>query len=234
MRNYLVIDGKPTSDFGVFISGVGIYDAPARDVKAVEVPGRNGDLLLDNGRFLNLEITYPAYIPQGFAAKFDAFKQYLYSRSGYFYIEDSYDPEHYRKAFYKSSLSPSLQILHRTGAFEMSFNCDPRRFRKDGEFINELSGNGSIFNPTLFRSKPLIRAFGTGFFYIGSIKTTITAANEYTDIDCEIMDCFKGATNCNGNVSCDDFSNLGLEPGVNNITLSGITKLEITPRWWEI
>lgn len=234
MRNILMIDGKPTSDFGVFISGVGTYNAPERDTTAVSVPGRNGDLLIDNGRFHNIEITYPCYIVKEFADKFNAFKNYLLSRNGYFKIEDSYDAEHYRKAFHNSGLVPSVQLLHRVGAFEITFNCNPQRFLKSGEDEIELTSSGVIYNPTLFRSKPLIRAYGTGYFYIGGIKTTITTADGYTDIDCEIMDCFKGSTNCNGNVSCDDFENLGLEPGDNNITMNGITKLIITPRFWEI
>lgn len=234
MRHLLTIDGKLTSDFGIFISGIGIYNAPERDIDSVSIPGRNGDLIIDNGRFKDVEITYPCCIVQEFANKFGAFKSYLLSRRGHFRLEDDYDADHYRKAYYKNSIEPETQILHRVGKFNITFICDPRRFLKSGDNVNVLTSNGSLFNPTYYESKPLIRAYGTGYFYIGSIKTTITAANEYTDIDCEIMDAFKGATNCNGNVSCDDFSNLGLEPGENNITLSGITKLEITPRWWEI
>ena len=60
---------------------------------------------------------------------------------------------------------------------------------------------------------------------------TISSANSYTDIDCDIMDAFKGSTNCNGNIS-GSFPTLA--PGDNTVDLpsSGITKIEIIPRWW--
>ena len=116
----------------------------------------------------------------------------------------------------------------------MTFDCDARRFLKNGDNIITLTANGSIFNPTYFDAKPLIRAYGTGSFTINDITVTITSANVYTDVDCEIMDAYKGTTNCNSNISTTNNEFPALRPGANNITLSGITKLEITPRWWTI
>ena len=63
---------------------------------------------------------------------------------------------------------------------------------------------------------------------------TITSADQYTDIDCEIMDAYKGATNCNGNIRTTDNKFPVLRAGQNNITKSGISRLEITPRWWTV
>jgi phage-related protein len=81
---------------------------------------------------------------------------------------------------------------------------------------------------------PLIRAYGTGTFTINGITVQITSASSYTDIDCDLQECFKDtlATNCNGNVVLTTFPEL--KPGENTISMSGITKLEITPRWWRL
>lgn len=89
-------------------------------------------------------------------------------------------------------------------------------------------------NPTLFDALPLLRVYGTGILGIGSHTITITAADVYTDIDCEMMDCFKGSANKNQYVqfSGNDFPTL--EPGVNGFTFSGITKVEVKPRWWSV
>lgn len=234
MRNYLTIGGKPSTDFGIYISGVGIYDAPERDVTQIEVPGRNGDLIYDNGRFRNVEIHYPCYIVNEFAEHFNGFKQYMYSDASYRRLEDTYDLDHYRLAQFKGPLTPDLQILHRTGAFDLSFTCDPRRFLKSSDYAVTLTESSMIFNPTYFKSKPLLRVYGTGSFTIGDIEVTISSADVYTDIDCELLECYKGSTNCNGNVTCDSFSDLGLESGENTIMFDGITQLDITPRYWEI
>ena len=234
MRHLLTIDGKPTSDFGIFISGVGIYNAPERDVDSVSIPGRNGDLTIDKGRFKDIKITYPCYIVQEFADKFSAFKSYLLSRRGHFRLEDDYDADHYRRAYYKDSIEPETQILHRVGKFNIAFICDPRRFLKSGDNVNVLTSNGSLFNPTYYDAKPLIRAYGTGSFTVNDITVTITSANQYTDINCEIMDAYKGATNCNGNIRTTDNKFPEFRPGQNNITLNGVTRLEITPKWWTV
>lgn len=91
-----------------------------------------------------------------------------------------------------------------------------------------------IENPTLFDALPFLRVYGTGILGIGSHTITITAADVYTDIDCEMMDCFKGSANKNQYVqfSGNDFPTL--EPGVNGFSFSGITKVEVKPRWWSV
>ena len=62
----------------------------------------------------------------------------------------------------------------------------------------------------------------------------ITSASSYTDIDCDLQECYKDslATNCNGNVVLTSGSFPKLNPGTNAVTLSGISKLVITPRYW--
>ena len=65
-RQHIIIAGRDLADFGVYISGNGTYNAPARDVKSVAIPGRNGELTLDNGRFKNVTVKYPAFIVEDF------------------------------------------------------------------------------------------------------------------------------------------------------------------------
>lgn len=53
------------------ISGYGTYGAPERDVEMVAIPGRNGDLIFDNGRFTNAEVYYDIGWARGFGGDFD-------------------------------------------------------------------------------------------------------------------------------------------------------------------
>lgn len=93
----------------------------------------------------------------------------------------------------------------------------------------------TIENPTLFDAKPLLRVYGSGTVGIGEYTFTISEADEYTDIDCEMMDCFKGAVNKNPYVTFSNYEFPVLVPGVNKITMgAGITKIEITPRWYSV
>lgn len=91
-----------------------------------------------------------------------------------------------------------------------------------------------IDNPTLFDAKPLLRVYGTGTLGIASSTITISSADVYTDIDCELMDCYKGSANKNAYVvfSSNDFP--VLKPGKTGFTFSGITQVDITPRWFSV
>ena len=234
MREYFTFNGKSSTDFEVWISGNGIYKAPERDIETVAVPGRNGELTIDNGRYNNVDITYPAFVFKDFRQNFDAFKAFLMSERGYKELRDSYDPEHYRLARFIQALEPEMMVRNKMGQFDIVFNCDPRRFLISGKKKKTYTAAGTINNTFPFEALPVIRAYGTGSFSIGETTVTISTASGYTDIDCEMQEAYKGSTNCNNNITLSGGEFPRLLPGENAITLSGITSLEITPRWWQI
>lgn len=229
MRNFLTFDGVNSTDFGVYINGNQTYNAPARSREVISVPGRNGDLIIDNGRYENTELVYHAFIYRGFSLNVEGFRNFLLSKTGYKRLEDTYHPTEYREAIYSGNFEAEVVDWLEAGEFDLTFNCRPQRFQKDGERVIEYTASGSIMNMTSMIAKPLIRVYGTGRFAVNNSFFTISSANVYTDIDCEIMDAYKGTTNCNGNVSGKFPEFL---PGINSITFDGVTKLEITPRWW--
>ena len=65
--NYFTLDNKKSLDYGLYITGSGAFNAPERDVETVEVPGRNGNLIIDRGRFKNVVQSYKAFIHKDFA-----------------------------------------------------------------------------------------------------------------------------------------------------------------------
>lgn len=232
-RNYFTFDGKKSSDYGVYISGSHVFDAPERDESIVEVPGRNGTLTLDNGRYKNKELKYPAFIISDFDANVEALRNYLLTKRGFFRLEDSYHPHQYRLAKWSGGIEVDPHASLLGGKFDITFSCYPQRFLKEGEKTIEITGATTIYNPFPNAALPLIRAYGTGTFTISGITVQITAANTYTDIDCDLQEAYKDtlATNKNSNVKITgDFPSLN--PGNNAISLSGISKLIITPRWW--
>ena len=58
--NSLTFDGENSLDYGIYITGEGVYDAPGRAVEMVTIPGRNGTLAIDQGRFENIDVKYAA------------------------------------------------------------------------------------------------------------------------------------------------------------------------------
>ncbi len=236
MINYLTFAGRSTNEFGIWISGEGTYGAPERNVQTQEVAGRNGNLLFDMGNFRNITLKYPAAIKTDMPSRIRDFLNFAGSQVGYQRLEDTYHPYEYRMARFQSKLSiDSAGYMNRSGQFTLEFDCKPQRFLKSGEDSIDFTGSGILYNRTEFDAKPLLRVFGSGAgsVGIGSQTITISSISEYVDIDCEIMDAYKGAVNCNGNVSFTD--DIVLKPGNNNIAKSGnISKVTIIPRWWII
>ena len=236
MINWIVFNHKSLKDFGVFISGSGTYNAAERDVETIEIAGRNGNLTLDNGRYKNISLTYPAFIMEDFSENSQALRNFLLSQKGYLRLEDTYHPEEFRLARWNGEFSTEPIDELYGGEFSLTFDCYPQRFTKEGEYPIEITQATTIKNGNLVSALPLIRAYGTGSFTVGGIGVQITSANGYTDIDCDLQEAYKDtlATNCNANIVLTNGVFPQLVPGDNAITLTGITKLEITPRWWRL
>lgn len=234
MKNYITFAGMDSTEFNIGISGSGTFDSPERDVEQVSIPGRNGDLLIDNKRFKNVTVTYPAFIASKFKGNFDGFRAFMLSKRGYQRLEDTYHPDEFRMAEYRGPIKPDVKVLNIAGEFNVEFNCKPQRWLKVGEIAIDLTASGVINNPTLYEAKPLIRAYGTGTIAIGDNSITVTTASVYTDIDCEIMEAYKDGTDCNSNITLGSDEFPSLEPGDNTITISGFSNVSIIPRWWTI
>lgn len=234
MNNFFTYAGKRSLDFGVLISGSGRFNAPERNVQKTEVPGKNGDLTYDLGNFKNQIIPYPAYIKDDMPDRSRELFNYLASLTGYQRLEDTYYPNEYLMARCLTNIEVSpAGYKNREGSFTISFDCKPQRFLKSGEDPVTFTANGRILNRTLQEAKPLLRIYGTGAgtVGVGSETITILSISTYVDIDCEIMDAFKGSTNCNGNVEFTD--EIVLKPGENGVAMTGnISRVDITPRWW--
>lgn len=234
MRNYLVYAERNLIEFGVLqVDSIDAWPKPLRKLTKVSVPGRNGDLLIDEGTFENVTIPYKLIIPYGFRQNYLNLASFLCSIAGYKRLEYSGDPEVYRMARVQNDLQPTAGAFIRNGSFVVSFDCKPQRWLKSGENWVSFASSGGIFNPTSQKAQPIIRIYGTGTIMIGSKTITVnTAGTEYIDFDCETLDASEGAYNRNSNIEID-FQDLSLNPGNNGITLNGVTA-QIKPRWWEV
>lgn len=233
MMNYFTFDGVSSKNYGVYISGLKAYKSPERDEQKVEVPGRNGDLLYDNKRFKNVSIPYECHIEDDVDRNIAGIQELFAAHTGYHRLEDTLHPEYYRIARMSGTIDATTDTYKRKARFTITFDCKPQKYLKSGEMpITFTERSFDIFNPTQFPAKPLIRVYGKGTMGIGSDTITIADADGYTDLDCELMDAYKGVTNKNSYLTLNTGVFPQLRPGKTGITLgTGITKVEITPRW---
>ena len=193
--------------------------------------------MLDNGRYKNKKMTYPALIIENFKENFESLLDFLVSQKGYIRLEDSFLPDMYVLARYSGETNPKKMVdTSKKGSFVLTFDRKPQKFLKEGDKAIILEDSGTIKNQYNQDALPLIRAYGTGSFSIGDISVQITSANGYTDIDCELQEAYKDdfETNCNSNIVLTNDVFPKLVKGSNLVTMSGITKLEIKPRWWKL
>lgn len=235
MIGEITLNGKSSKDFQVYLTDAGIYGMPERDTDTIQIDGRNGDLVVDNGRYKNKRVTFPCIIVDNFAENFSAFIGYILNQRGYIRIENSFKADEFILGRYVGDVEPKITMYAEKGKFELEFDRKPQRYIKDGELVRTFISNGVIFNQYTGVALPLVRVYGTGTLTIGNVSIVINSVNQYVDIDCEMQDAFKGTTNCNGNIVLSNNKFFELVQGENNITkTSGISRVEITPRWWRL
>lgn len=231
----LTFDGVDLfTTFGLHISGSGTFDDPERDVESVEVPGRNGSIIIDNGRYKNRDQKYSASIAKDTRETFEnnvrGLLDYLSSKHGYCKLADTYHTG-YIMARYKGPTSVEPIDSLSGGTFELTFDCKPQRYTADADTVITLAAAGSLSNVTNQTALPLIKVTGTGSFMVGADTVTVTETGVI--IDCELMDCYDAdGVNKNSTVTIDTFPSL--PPGSTGITMTGVTQLDITPRWFTV
>lgn len=139
--NSFTFDDENSLDSGIYITGEAVFNAPKRAVEMVNVPGRNGAIAIDEGRFENIPVTYPAgcYADNmaDFAEKVAKFRNILASRFTYKRLIDSYHPNEFRMGLYRSGLEVDAVRYNSAGEFKIEFDCKPQRFLLSGEVPTE-------------------------------------------------------------------------------------------------
>jgi len=158
-------DNIKSSDYGVWISGEATFNTPERDVTVVEVPGRNGTLTYDNGRWKNVQITYPCFMSGDFSKDFDAFKNAIMPKLGYLRLEDTYHPNGYRMGRLYGGIKPKPGPYNRSAQFDLTFDCWPQFFLlQDSDlFPTSIQIIGSPYTleniPLVSYSQPSVRVY---------------------------------------------------------------------------
>ena len=93
MMHLLIYNGESSYDYGLLVGAQKSYNAPKRDVTKYSIAGRNGDLVMDNGRFENVQIDYSIVCKSDFETLSDAITAWLKNPTEYCRLEDSHHPE---------------------------------------------------------------------------------------------------------------------------------------------
>ena len=224
---------------------INIDNAPKREQEEIVVPGRNGALIIDKNQYSNVELGYTIIFYENVRSqalgttareRAESCKNMLLSKSGYKQLKDTQQlSTDYYMAIVSRDLEPVISTDDNLAKFEVWFSRKPQIYMSSGALEWMVTNTANITNPTRFDAQPLITAYGAGTFKVNDQTITISSADEYTVIDSEMMDCYKGSVSKNGLVTFSDHEFPVLVPGVNAVEISsGITKLLVVPRWWRL
>ena len=173
MQHSIIFGGVNSADFDLYIGGEGTFNAPKRAVELVSVPGRNGEIAIDQGHFENIEVEYTVINQEAdldtFAAKLAGFRNAICALRGYQRLEDTFHPDEFRMVLFVDEMEVKPIEYATASEFKITFNCKPQRFLTSGETEIDLpSVSNTVTNPTLFASSPLIESVGNGEIIISS------------------------------------------------------------------
>jgi len=234
----LKFNGVSTEELGVVIQNTPSYSYPERDMETTHIPGRNGDIVIDNNCYKNVARQYNLakgyFQTKGFSPNANTLVSWLTSSKGkYCRLEDDYDPEVYRLAMYNEGASITNFFDEALSAV-VSFNCKPQRFLKSGEFPVKYTGNKAIINnPTAYDSLPKIKMENipddmrvymlTILDKDGNETSSISFSNidnEYFYIDSEKQNCYDNENDINEKIGLNGNDFPVLKPQENTLKIA--------------
>lgn len=238
VNTYIEFDGVSSKDLGVVVEGYPGRVLQERDIDFFDVPGRNGSLLIDYGRYKNYTQEYVIHWFDKDISTRDV-SEWL-NKSGYKQLVDDSHPSHYRMASFIGPIDVENR-LNVLGRCKISFNCKPQFFRVLSDDIGLQSGIGEIEN-TGQPSLPLLYIAYTGYggtIYIGDnqIKISEDMPQEPFYFDCETNNAYSvdGVSNLNKYISLNTNGLIYLNKGKTTFdSLGGIYRINVSPRWWDL
>ena len=170
----MTFNGISTLDAGVIIQTPPVYEFPTKRIDVIQVQGKNGDIVIDKNTYnnVNREYNLASVIGQdgSFIGNVRVLVDWLSSVSGYARLEDSYEPDYFRLAMYRSG-GQLPNFYDKATAMIVKFECKPQRFLKSGEeLIETMAPFMPITNDIWFNIKNETK-------YIALPEITITGEN---------------------------------------------------------
>lgn len=210
---------------------------PKRKMTVTKIAGTNREVVEMEDAWETYDQPYSMFVGDGsmdfIQSALDEVARVL-NKTGWQTLLDDYDPDYYRLAYYQGGFNVENRRT-RVGVFDISFKCRPERFLISGNNEVNIPSGDSIFNPTAFSSKPLIRITGSGNGTLTVAGTTMSFTNiaDYLYIDCDKMDVYRLPSENRNSLMTGDFP--VLKSGNNVVSFTGgISSVMITPKWWTI
>ena len=228
-------NGVDSRDYNIKIHKDVFFVSPERDISFVQVPGRDGDLAIDNGRYNAYDYSIPITLNLKDSDNVDRQTKRItewLKTNEWGTLELSWSPDYQYKAicFQTFDMARTLETFGRT---VINFRLQPIKYQSK-EVI--LTDGYTLVNRENRASKPLIHIEGTGDITInknGVEWLVLTSVDNYITIDSELMSVYKD------NLPQYEKMNSSIrplfpviDPGENTFTITGnATSITMDCRW---
>ena len=218
----ITFNGKSSSSFGITVECYPSPNRPARRGAVLQIPGRNGNLVIEDGTYENVTLKFDVYLSAEPANLYDRaapVANWLLGSSGYQRLTTEYEPDIFRLARFAGPLDIEA-IFNSYGRATLEFDCYPQRFDAHGHVYSDYgslsSGSAAITNTGIMIAKPMIKVTGKGnvvldFSSAATGNTTeVDFAFSSSKIETIILDCdlhdayYEDGSNANAAVSFSD------------------------------
>ena len=220
-----------------YIASAPTRQKPARKMTVTPIAGTNREVVDMEDAWESYDQPYTLVLGDGTSGCVESgannVAKALY-KTGLQTLTDGYDTTHFRLAYFQGPFDVENRFT-RLGKADIVFRCRPELFLNSGATPVTVASGGKVTNPTTFGAKPLIHIEGSGDGTVTVAGTTMsfTGLVDYVNVDCDKMDVYRLPSENRNNLMTGNFPVLGA--GDNTVTYTGgITKVDITPRWWEI
>ena len=205
--------------------------APEEKVEEVEIPGRNGVLIISEKLYKSISIPIEFNFmskPNRWGETYRKAKKWL-SGNGELWFSDDHDV--YFKVLY-CKVTDTERTSRRIGNFTAEFICEPYTYYKSGK--NEIELEHVIYNPGV-TCEPTYRITGEGLctLTVNGYEFTANVGQEII-IDSNKMISYKADGQSVNTDVTGDYSKLWLESGDNALAVTGGFEAHITPEWRDL
>lgn len=194
MRKDLLINDVSLNSMGIFISSDTYLNSPLIDYTEFQVPGRDGNIILDNKRLNNVMRKFDCYIPetQDINTALGSLKKLIYNVRGYVKIVSDYDPEVCQYGYFAQELNIE-PFVNKTASFSLYFSCLPQRIfiqndshissnniGNSGEMDGYVSNDDEVLNTILANAKISYPYSPVGWILSTDSSAALTPGNTYT------------------------------------------------------
>jgi phage-related protein len=175
------LDGVSARSKGIYCGSPVSFSAAVPRISAVQIPGRSGDLLQDDGGYYNISATVDCFTMAtrtGSTAMTDMKEVagFLFSARGYRRLTTYEDPDHYWLAYIKNAaeIAPRLNFLN---PFNVEWECKPYAYLTgyDEKITAPTDEAVTVENPTIFKAYPI-------YYIDGETGATIGTNNGYIQL----------------------------------------------------